>query len=154
MTTSGREEDIKWNATEAPTAAPASDSMRVTETTGLSAEQPPWMAITPGPKHPPFDMELWPGWDWMPWQRDDNWWLAGWQLVDVTVYGSVLIVGPPLPLCICNRAFRKLIQFMLILWQITRERAKSPCDFCHWHRRECCLSEDLIKGALNIHIVS
>lgn len=42
MTTSGRE-DIKWNATEASDA----DSMRVTETTGLSAEQPPWMAITP-----------------------------------------------------------------------------------------------------------
>lgn len=44
-------EDIKWNATEAPAPSPAtasdSDSMRVTETTGLSAVQPPWMAITP-----------------------------------------------------------------------------------------------------------
>lgn len=75
----------------------------------------------PKSQHPSFDMEPCPGWDGM--GLSVRWLVAA----TVTIYASALIVGP-LPLCICNRAFRKLIQFMLILWQITGKRRKSAGD--------------------------
>jgi len=86
-------EDVKWNATEASASAgeSASDSMRVTETTGLSAEQPPWMAITPGPSLRRLT-----------WNSGQDG-MGGWYLLDgtcsiatatVTIYGQRSYCGP------------------------------------------------------------